>query len=245
MGSPPNMADWDADDFEPDTATGAVTTMPSDKWDEEDEEDDIKDAWDAESDEDKSEKSEEAKPAKVKKKKTLAQKIAEKEEAAEQARLEKMKMDEEEMEANTPEGKIAEKMRLQKLTEENDLKIAQDMFGADALGAGGGIDAMNPQSKEEFDEFSKAVLDKITSLESSEHFQDFAEEFVRSLCMSLNVQTLKKCKTHVEAFHSAKLKEEKAATGKGKKGKSLKSLKMDRDSTTNYYDGYNDMDDFM
>ena len=42
---------------------------------------------------------------KVKKKKTLAQKIAEKEEAAEQARIEKMKRDEEEMEANTPEGK--------------------------------------------------------------------------------------------------------------------------------------------
>ena len=36
------MADWDADDFEPDTATGTVTTMPSDKWDGEDEEDDIK-----------------------------------------------------------------------------------------------------------------------------------------------------------------------------------------------------------
>ena len=36
------MADWDADDFEPDTATGAVTTLPSDKWDGEDEEDDIK-----------------------------------------------------------------------------------------------------------------------------------------------------------------------------------------------------------
>ena len=41
----------------------------------------------------------------MKKKKTLAQKIAEKEEAAEQARLEKMKMDEEELEANTPEGR--------------------------------------------------------------------------------------------------------------------------------------------
>merc|ERR1711953_1064279 len=211
--SPLNMADWDADDFEPDTATPAVVSMPSDKWDGEDEEDDIKDAWDAESDEENSQKSEEAKPVKVKK-----------EETAEQARLEKMRMEEEEMEANTPEGKLAEKMRLQKLTEENDLKIAQDAFG---VGAVGGIDAMNPQTKEEFDDFSKAVLEKITSLDSSEHFQDFAEDFVRNLCMSLNVQTLKKCKTHVEAFHSAKLKEEKAATGKGKKGKSLKSLKMD------------------
>ena len=38
------MADWDADDFEPDTAapTAAVATIPSDKWDGEDEEDDIK-----------------------------------------------------------------------------------------------------------------------------------------------------------------------------------------------------------
>ena len=43
----------------------------------------------------------------MKKKKTLAQKIAEKEEAAEQARLEKMRMDQEEMEANTPEGREA------------------------------------------------------------------------------------------------------------------------------------------
>ena len=139
-------------------------------------------------------------------------------------------------------GKLAEKIRLQKLTEQSDLNLAQDMFGAAAATAGG-IDAMNPETKQEFDDFSKAVLDKITSLSASDHFQDFAEEFVRDLCMSLNVQTLKKCKTHVEAFHSAKLKEEKAAKDKGKKGKSLKSLKMD--SAINCYDGYDDMDDFM
>ena len=36
------MADWDAEDFEPDTAAASVITMPSDKWDGEDEEDDIK-----------------------------------------------------------------------------------------------------------------------------------------------------------------------------------------------------------
>merc|ERR1711953_974328 len=180
-----------------------------------------------------------------KKKKNLAQKIAEKEEAAQLAKLEKLKREEEEREANTPEGKLAEKLRLQRLAEENDLKLAQEMFSGSTGGAAGGIDAMNPQTKEEFDDFSKVVLDKITSLASSEHFQDFAEDFVKNLCMSLNVQTLKKCKTHVEAFTSAKLKEEKAATGKGKKGKSLKSLKMDRDSTTNYYDGYDDMDNFM
>ena len=140
-------------------------------------------------------------------------------------------------------GKLAEKLRLQKLAEDNDLKLAQEMFSGGSVGAVGGIEAMNPETKEEFEDFSKAVLDKITSLSASDHFQDFAEEFVRDLCMSLNVQTLKKCKTHVEAFHSAKLKEEKAAKDKGKKGKSLKSLKMD--SAINCYDGYDDMDDFM
>ena len=41
----------------------------------------------------------------MKKKKTLAQKIAEKEEAAELAKLEKLKREEEENQANTPEGR--------------------------------------------------------------------------------------------------------------------------------------------
>ena len=59
---------------------------------------------------------------------------------------------------------------------------------------------MNPETKEEFDDFSKAVLDKITSLSASDHFQDFAEEFVRDLCMSLNVQTLKKCSRDLREF---------------------------------------------
>ena len=62
----------------------------------------------------------------MKKKKTLAQKIAEKEEAAEAARLEKLKQEEEAKQADTPEARLAEKLRLQKLAEENDLKLAQE-----------------------------------------------------------------------------------------------------------------------
>ena len=65
----------------------------------------FQDAWDAESEEENSEKSEEAaKPVKVKKKKTLAQKIAEKEEAAALARQERLAREEEEKQLNTPEG---------------------------------------------------------------------------------------------------------------------------------------------
>ena len=36
------MADWDADDFEPDVGTTPVVAVVSDKWDGEDEDDDVK-----------------------------------------------------------------------------------------------------------------------------------------------------------------------------------------------------------
>jgi len=239
------MADWDADDFEPD-ATPAATAVPSDKWEGEDEDDDVKDAWDAESEEEKEPDTTE-KVVKVKKKKTLAQKIAEKEEAAEQARLEKMAQQAADDALNTPEGKLAEKLRLQKLAEDNDLKLAKDMMGLG--GDGGVIDSMKPQSPSEFEDFSKALMEKFSSLESSEFYQDFAENFVKSLCTSLNVSTLKKIKGHVDAFHSAKLKEERANAAKAKKGKPVKSsLKFDTDNqymSGTAAGGYDDMDDFM
>jgi len=241
------MADWDADDFEPDVTPAGGAAMPSDKWDGEDEDDDVKDAWDAESEEEKDEDPNAEKVVKVKKKKTLAQKIAEKEEAAEQARLERLAREEADKELDTPEGKLAEKLRLQKMTEENDLKLAREMMG---MGSDGGvIDSMNPETQGEFEELSKAVLEKFTSLESSEFYQDFAENFVKNLCMSLTVPTLKKVKLHVEAFHSTKLKEDKATAAKAKKGKTTKStLKFDTDNqymSGTAAGGYDDMDDFM
>jgi hypothetical protein len=184
----------------------------------------------------------------VKKKKTLAQKIAEKEEAAEQARLERIAQEEADSDLNTPEGKLAEKMRRQKMAEENDLMLAKEMMG---LGNedGGVIDSMNPQTAEQFEDLSKAVLEKFSNFESSEFYQDFAENFVKNLCMSLNKDTLKKVKGHVEAFHSTKLKEDKATAAKAKKGQAKKStLKFDTQDqymTGTVAGGYDDMDDFM
>jgi len=242
------MADWDADDFEPEvTAAGGAAARPSDKWDGEDEDDDVKDAWDAESEDEKTEDPNAEKVVRVKKKKTLAQKIAEKEEAAEQAKLERLAQEEADKNLDTPEGRLAEKLRIQKMTEENDLKLAKEMMGLE--GDAGVIDSMNPQTPAEFEEFSKAVLEKFTSLENSEFYQDFADNFLKNLCMSLTVPTLKKVKGHVEAFHSTKLKEDKATAAKAKKGKTNKStLKFDTDNqymTGTAAGGYDDMDDFM
>ena len=142
-------------------------------------------------------------------------------------------------------GKLAEKLRLQKMQEEGDLKLAAEMLGVSSGGGGGVIDNASPSSKDDFDKLSKAITDKLSEFESSEHYQDFIENIVKTLCPSLTTATLKKCKTHVEAFHSAKLKEERAATAKSKKaGKGGPKLKMDSE-ISNYDGGYNDMDDFM
>lgn len=245
------MADnWDDDDFEPEPKVAPATVKVSDKWDGEDEDDDdIKDDWDADSEEE--DKSKESEPVvKVKKKKTLAQKIAEKEEAAEQERLEQLAQEEEAQAMNTPEGKLAEKMRLQKLAEDNDLELLQELVGSGASKKGGVIDCMEPSTKEEFDKFSEVVLEKFSGLESSDQYQDFAENFVKNLCMSMTVPTLKKVKGHVEAFHSTKLKEDKANAARAKKGKpsTKTSLKFDTKSSLlsgGVDAGFDDMDDFM
>ena len=54
-------------------------------------------------------------------------------------------------------------MRLQKLAEENDLKLAQEMMGLGPSGGGGVIDIMNPSTKEEFEDLSKAITEKLSN----------------------------------------------------------------------------------
>jgi len=241
------MADWDADDFEPDAPSTTVSSKPTDKWDGEDEDDDCKDTWDATSEEEEDEKSkDEAQPIKVKKKKTLAQKIAEKEEAAEQAELEALA----EAEEDTPEARLEAKLKMQRLEEERDRELFKDLVGGVESSGGGIIDNTVPETREEFEAFGKLVADKFATLEGSDHFQDFAANFIEILCRDqLNVTTLKKVKQNADAFHSAKLKEEKA---KGKAGAAKNTTKKATLKTGRANDhmslaggGYDDMDDFM
>merc|ERR1712109_8156 len=191
-------------------------------------------------------KEEEVKPVKVKKKKTLAQKIAEKEAAAEEARLEA----EAEAEEDTPEARLAAKMKQQRLAEEGDRELFKDLVGVENNIAAGAIDNMVPETKAEFEDFGKKVAEKFAALEGSDHFQDFAANFIEALCRDhLQVATLKKVKQSADAFHSAKLKEEKAKgkTAAGKKPEKKATLKMGRgnDHMSVAGGGYDDMDDFM
>lgn len=82
----------------------------------------------------------------------------------------------------TAEEKLAEKLRLQKIQEESDLKSALDTFGVTSIG--GGLDAFNPQSKEEFKEFGATLSWKVAQYRESPHFPQFIEDLVRSLCVN-------------------------------------------------------------
>lgn len=242
-------ADWDADDFEPEVGAAAGNKKVTDKWDGEDEDDDIKDSWDKESEEEDSKGSEDSNSIKAvqrKKKKKMHEIIAEKEAAKMKELEDKARAQADQDFANTPEGKLAEKLKQQKIAEMENLDLARDMLGVTS----GSVDTMIPQNKEDFDQLSKAIVEKVQLFSSSSHYQDFVEGLIKDLTLDLQATTLKKIKIHVETLHSTKMKEEKASKAGGKKGgKGRSNVKMDLDkdifggsSGPNYEDEY---DDFM
>jgi len=223
--------EWDAEGFQP------AKVEPTDKWDGEDEDDDIKDAWDksdSEDDNSKGSTSEELKDTKIKPKKKLADKIAEREALKEQKQAEKAPLTEEE--------KLAEKLRLQKLEEVANIQQLRDMCGLKEKK----IDTLVPVTKEDFEQFGKAISEKIQTFASSEHYSDLIENITKEICLDLNTTNLKKVKLQIESLHTAKLKEEKASKSK-KTSKAGKGLKMDlsKDLYGGDDGGFDDMDDFM
>ncbi|CAL1603787.1 unnamed protein product [Knipowitschia caucasica] len=244
------MADWDADSFEAEEPIKKAPVL--DKWEGEDEDEDVKDNWDDEEEEEK--KLEEKKTVKASEKKKLSEKIKEREN-----RLRKKQQEEEEELSKsqaelTPEELIAEKLRVQKLQEESDLELAKDAFGVSTSNcvAGTGIDAMSPSSKEDFTEFEKHLKDKISQFEKSVHYSSFLDSLFRELCISLEVEDLKKISNSLAALLSEKQKQEKQNKGKKKKkgvvagGGGFKA-KMKDDLDYGGFDGdyTQDYEDFM
>jgi len=230
---------WDADDYEP-PAAGSKAVKVNDKWDGEDEEDDVKDAWDADSEEEKSKEEKPAAPkAATSKKKKLRDKIALKEAA--------MQDNDEDDSLKSPEDKLADKLRLQKMEENAQFALTRDMLGLKT----GSIDSMVPETKEDFENFAKAISEKIKIFSNSDHYNGLLEMVTKDLALEMPVPTLKKVKIHVEGLHSTRLKEEKANKNKKNKGAKGTSLKNDLDKDLfggggggvgDYDDG---MDDFM
>ncbi|XP_058237481.1 eukaryotic translation initiation factor 3 subunit J-B isoform X2 [Hemibagrus wyckioides] len=210
------MADsdsWDADNFEPNEPIKKAAGL-QDRWEGEDEEDDVKDNWDDEEEEEK--KVEETKTeVKVPVKKKLGTKIKEKENEKEKKQEElRKRLQETETEAEsqlTPEELAAEKLRVQKLQEESDMALACEAFGVDTTttNSASGIEAMCPSTKEDFVVFERSLRDKITQFEKSVHYSSFLESLFRELCISLELDDLKKINNSLSVLLTEKQKQEK------------------------------------
>lgn len=48
----------------------------------------------------------------------------------------------------------------------------------------GGLDAMNPDTKEEFDQFSEALVKKINQFSKHAEFTAFAEELIKNIALN-------------------------------------------------------------
>ncbi|KAM3877049.1 eukaryotic translation initiation factor 3 subunit J-B [Diretmus argenteus] len=242
------MADWDAENFEPVVAIEKATGK--DRWEGEDEEEDVKDNWD---DEEEQEKKVEVKKAeaKISEKKKRLEKIKEKENQLKKQQEMKLQTEEE----LTPEEQLAEKLRVKKLQEAADLELAKDAFGISSSTTTNnvtGIDAMCPSSKDDFTEFEKLLREKITQSEKSVHYSSFLESLFRELCISLEVEELRKISNSMAALLSEKLKQEKQNKAKKKKkgmvvaGGGLKAKLRDDLDYAEFDGGYaQDYEDFM
>merc|ERR1739845_192497 len=110
----------------------------------------------------------------------------------------------------TEEEKVAAKIRAQKEEDDCNIQLARDMCGLKE----NKIDSLVPVTKEDFDQFGKAISEKISAFSTSEHYSDLVENITKYVCVDLNTASLKKLKLHIESLHSAKLKEEKASKSK-------------------------------
>ncbi|XP_016307969.1 eukaryotic translation initiation factor 3 subunit J-A-like [Sinocyclocheilus anshuiensis] len=246
------MADadsWDADSFE--TEEPIKKAAVHDKWEGEDEDDDVKDNWDDDEEEEKEEeKKSEDKPTEKKK---LSEKRKEKENLQRKKQEELQKQLEESKNSTelTTEEDLAKKLRVKKLQEDSDLELVKEAFGVVSNNVTG-IDAMSPSTKEDFTEFERLLKEKMSSYEKSVHYSSFLETLFRDLCLSLEVDDLKKVNNSLTVLLSEKQRQEKANKGKKKKkgvlpGGGLKAtMKDDLADYGQFGGGYaQDYEDFM
>ncbi|XP_077375207.1 eukaryotic translation initiation factor 3 subunit J-B isoform X2 [Festucalex cinctus] len=206
----------------------------------------FQDNWDDEEEEEKKEVNKTE--TNVSEKKKLSEKIKERENRLKKKQQE---LKEKELEQDlTSEEQLAQKLRVQKLQEDADLELANDAFGV-VNPSVPGIDAMCPSSKEEFTEFEKLLKEKISQFEKSVHYSSFLDSLFRELCISLEVDDLKKVSNSLSVLLSEKQKQEKQNKGKKKKkgvvpGGGLKAQMRDDLDYGGFDGGYaQDYEDFM
>jgi len=241
---------WDAEDFEPPKITAPKTT---DKWEGEDEDDELKDNWDEDSDEEKSDKTESGTTAPKRKKKNLAQIIADKEKRQQEEAERRKQLAEEAKLAQTPEEVLAEKLRVQKIQEESDRLLAADLMGGDEDNnddENKALDTLDLNDASSLESFRKSLITKIRSvdrLEKKPYFITFVEDLSRDLCFNLESDEIKRVTTVLNGMYNEKVKASKPVKGKKKaanKAKLNSGNNAITDSMANDF-GYSEFDDFI
>ncbi|KAI8801489.1 eukaryotic translation initiation factor 3 subunit J [Cladochytrium replicatum] len=247
--------DWDAPPtIVPKIPVAAlVPGLAASQWDDEDVDDkQVKESWD-DDDEDENPKipAKASSPAPPKKKKTLQQKLQEKKEEEERKRREAA----EKAAAEDNETSEERKRRLLERQVESDMANAVDLFAGGAPEAPAAsssiLDTLKPSTKEEFDQYVKAVAENVQPFEKSGLFSYFVESLARELSISLNVDDTKRIAATLTAVANEKQKALKEAPGRKKKGGVVAKKAMLKGSTgrdtTNYGDDelYDDFEDFM
>jgi len=225
--------DWDKrEDFE--ILPKPVAAVRTDKWEGEDE-DDVKDNWDDEEAAEAAlvESDDKPKAVQVKKKKKIADLLAEKE----AARLAELEL--------SPEELAAHKLRAQKLMEDAEIQSVKEAFGSSAV-----CDS-DPVTKDDFDALRKRIMKELLPFEKRAPYPDFVEELIQDLALALPAKRLRKVKTTVEALYFEKTKAEKIATkgttgGKAPKTKVKLNVEGDRAILKGGLDdALDEFDDFM
>lgn len=227
-----------------------------DKWEGEDSDDNVKDNWD---DEDEpvatGPEPEPPKVPQISQKKKKLQKIAEKERKEREERMDSK--------PKTPEEILAEKLERQRLQEESDLLLAKEAFG-DGKAANNVLE-MSLQTREDFDAFRKALVDKLLVYDKSVHYVNFLESLFRELCVSIESDDIKRLNGSLTALFNEKVKAQKVsmaydtccslltyidlvlfvaqAVTKGKKKQKGVTVRVEKDDI-GYGVGNNDYEDF-
>ena len=62
------------------------------------------------------------------------------------------------------------------------MALNSELFGVKSS-SGLGIDSMVPETSEQFDDFSKAVVEKVQLFSTSTHYNDFVENLIKELTL--------------------------------------------------------------
>ncbi|KAJ1860835.1 Translation initiation factor 3 subunit J component [Coemansia sp. RSA 2703] len=217
------------------------TAILKKKWEDEDasEDESVASDWDVSSEEEEDEEEEEEKPAP---KSAPAPKPKGK--AAAKAPSDDESEEEEDDEAS-------KRLRDRRLQQEADLKNAEDLFAGLTIkdtDMNNVLATINPKTQAEFDEFRKALVDRITKAQNSRLYNQFLEKLIRDLVDPLKDLDVRKIASGLTTLANEKQRAAREASKPKKKNKkaTLSAPPKDQMDMADYSrEDFDDYDDFM